>query len=95
MAGPFIVLNPAQESTVAEEKMADRLTSLDHRVLGVINNGKRNSDIFLQHLLGLIQQRHDLKDVIWIDKKNASLPMTNVTLEQLQSCHAVIAGVGD
>jgi len=95
MAGPFIVLNPAQESTVSSEKTANRLTTLDDKVLAVVNNGKRNSDVILQTLLAQLQQSYKLKDVIWIDKKNASLPVTDVMLEQLQSCHAVIAGVGD
>ncbi|MBP1930892.1 hypothetical protein J2Z37_000889 [Ammoniphilus resinae] len=95
MAEPFIVLNPAQESIVSSEKAANRLTTLDDKVLAVVNNGKRNSDVILQTLLAQIKQRYNLKDVIWIDKKNPSLPVTDVMLEQLQSSHAVIAGVGD
>jgi hypothetical protein len=89
------VLDPSTGPVVPEKKLAPRLTSLDGKVLAVINNGKINSDAFLQSVVDGIRELHTLSDVIWIDKPNASMPAGAEILEQLKSAHAVVAGVGD
>ncbi|GAX90642.1 hypothetical protein [Effusibacillus lacus] len=100
MNGQFVVLHPAHESneknnSESGSSMAERLESLENKVIAVINNGKRNSDVFLKWLCEQIQSRYPVKQIVWIDKSNPSLPLQNEVLWQLRSCHAVIAGVGD
>lgn len=92
----IIVLNPVSGSTGGEAKRAPRLETLDGKVLGLVNNSKRNSDVFLHLISKRIESIYSLKDVIWIDKLNGSLPMPDELLKRLKmSCHAVITGVGD
>lgn len=91
----IVVLNPTTEALKGETTMAQRLTTLEGKVLGVVNNSKRNSDVFLQFLVKRIKESFQLKEIIWINKSNPSLPMTDHALEQLKLTHAVIAGVGD
>lgn len=91
----YVVLNPTEGSSIAAGKLAERLSTLNGKVLGVISNGKRNSDVFMQHLLTNVQKKYDLKEVIWIDKINASLPIPHDVLEQLNSTQALLSGVGD
>lgn len=76
--GIYIVLDPTQGpiETEHDQIMAKRHTTLDGKILSVINNGKTNSDVFLRNIIGLVKQKYNLKDVIWIDKTNASLPVT-------------------
>lgn len=91
----LVVLNPTTESKKNEVSLASRLSTLDGKVLGVVNNRKRNSDVFLNHLVKQLKQKYDIKDVLWIDKDHESLPMSDHMLEKLKSSQAVIAGVGD
>lgn len=97
--GKFIVLDPTAGSTADSGdgggRLAPRLPTLENKTLAVVNNGKRNSDVFLRYLLEGIQRRYNLKDVIWIDKDNPSRPMPDETLQRLKSGHAAVAGVGD
>ncbi|GAX90614.1 hypothetical protein [Effusibacillus lacus] len=94
-SGKFIVLDPTESPARADQHTATRLDTLEGKVLAVVNNGKRNSDVFLRALLDEIQSRFNLKEVIWVDKTNVSLPMPPETLQRLRSCEAVISGVGD
>jgi hypothetical protein len=91
----ILVLNPTTETIKGETSMAPRLTTLDGKILGIVNNSKRNSDVFLEFLVNRIKETYQLKDVLWINKRNPSLPMTDHVLEQLKLTHAVITGVGD
>jgi hypothetical protein len=95
--GAYIVLDPTEGAVLSESggRMAERLSTLDGKVLGVVNNGKLNSDVFLRSILKLVQKKYALKDVIWIDKTNPSLPVTDAMLEQLKASQAVISGMGD
>lgn len=89
------VLDPTEGATEVQTEMAPRLESLSGKVLGIVNNSKWHSDLFLRALQEAIQEKVQLQDVVWIEKGNASLPMTDAMLEQLKACHAVVSGVGD
>lgn len=91
----FVVLDPTEGSAASDSVAAARLSTLDGKVLAVVNNGKRNSDVLLAGLLEQVKQQYNLKDVLWVDKTNASLPIPDETLQRLRSADAVIAGVGD
>lgn len=91
----FVVLSPVETQSIVSKKTATRLHSLEGKVLGIINNGKMNSDVFLRALVKQVRTRYRLQGVIWVDKINASGPMTPEMLERLKGAHAVVAGVGD
>lgn len=93
----YFVLDPTQspEGTDNKGSLAPRLSTLDGQILAVVNNGKMNSDVFLHSLVDLVKQQYNLKDIIWIDKTNVSLPVTDEMLEKLKGSNAVISGIGD
>lgn len=93
--GTMTVLNPTTETKQSESIMAPRLSTLDGKILGIINNGKRNSDVFLTFLINKLKDRYQLKDVMWFDKSSGSTTVSQSVLEQLKEANAVIAGVGD
>lgn len=89
-----IVLDPTEGPVETENVLAPRLSDVKGRKIAFINNGKRNSDVFLSALAEEFRENH-LAEVVWFDKKNPSLPFPDAMLDQLKSCHAVVAGVGD
>ncbi|MDQ0338200.1 CO dehydrogenase nickel-insertion accessory protein CooC1 [Caldalkalibacillus uzonensis] len=91
----IIVLNPTEKPLATAKPLAERLKTLDGKVLGVINNNKTNAPVFLHYLAEQMKKRQNIKDVIWINKKNHSLPINAEELEKVQQCDAVISGVGD
>lgn len=91
----MIVLDPTNDPIEVQSKLAPRLESVKGAVLGVVDNGKKNSETLLQAVVEAIQGKHDIAQVVWIHKTNPSLPMPASMLEQLKSCNAVIAGIGD
>jgi hypothetical protein len=93
--GKYIILNPTQGPTGEEGVLAPRLSALEGTTVGFVNNGKRNSEVFLRSLLEQVQLRYNLKEVVWIDKENASKPLSDETLQRLKSCQLVVTGVGD
>ncbi len=90
----MVVLDPTEGPVEAENHLAPRLSEVDGKRIVFINNGKRNSEVLLSALAEELKRRHRL-EIIWIDKKNPSLPFPEAMLEQLRSSHGVIAGIGD
>lgn len=93
-ADKFIVLDPTEGPVESENSLAPRLSEVNGKRIAFINNGKRNSDVFLSALAEEFRERYRA-EVVWFDKKNPSLPFPEAMLDQLKSCHAVVAGVGD
>lgn len=93
--GKYVVLNPTEGPIGVEIPLVTRLHSFDGIKLGILNNGKRNSDVFLKGLLQGIKEKYKIQDVIWIDKVNGSKPIEDETIHRLKECRAIITGVGD
>jgi hypothetical protein len=92
----FVVYNPTSGPANAQIAMAPRLESLQNGVLGVIDNGKRNSDTVLNQIADNLTARYALKDVVSIRKISASQAVKTGEAAMLsQKCDFVLAGVGD
>jgi hypothetical protein len=92
----FVVYNPTSGPAAAQTAMAPRLKSLQNGALGVIDNGKTNSDTVLNQIVGSLKARYSLKDVVPIRKSSASHALKSDEAEMLaQTCDLVLVGVGD
>ena len=92
----FIVFNPTSGSSAKEMFLAKRLDSLDERVLGVIDNGKLNSDTVLKRIAERLGERYHIKDTVWVKKHSFSHGIRDDEAKRLaEQCDFVIAGVGD
>jgi hypothetical protein len=92
----FVVYNPTSGPATTQTAMAPRLESLQDGVLGVIDNGKINSDTFLNQIVGSLTARYALKDVVPIRKSSASHAVKTDAAQLLaQKCDFVLVGVGD
>jgi hypothetical protein len=73
-----------------------RLESLDGVVLGLLANGKANSERLLDLIAEELGRRHAIKDVVRITKSHPSLPPPEEDVESLaRQTLAVLSAIGD
>lgn len=90
------VYNPTSDPIPAETLMAPRPASLQGKVLGIIDNGKRNSDTVLQYIGQQLKERYGIKETITIKKHSFSHAIRENEADTLKKqCDIVISGVGD
>jgi hypothetical protein len=93
---PYIVLDPTDEPVKTSFTLAPRPGKLDGLTLGIIDNGKKNSDYLLQGILKGLQAGAPLAGSVQIRKPSVShgLPL-ELARELAGKCQVIIAGVGD
>jgi hypothetical protein len=90
------ILHPAAEDVAESQRLAPRLSSLQGRTVGLIDNHKRNADIYLEELSRLLQERYGVSQVVTYRKISQSLPTAGEVLDQLAGeCDAIIHAVAD
>ena len=92
----FVVYNPTSGPTAEKMGMAPRIEKLQKGVLGVIDNGKTNSDTVLNRIVSNLTERYSLKNVVTVKKHSVSHAIEDNAARMLaQKCHFVLAGIGD
>jgi hypothetical protein len=91
------VLDPTNNDEIrVDQKMAKRLDSLDKKTIGVIDNGKLNSDVVLNAVSGSIKEKFGLEEIIYFRKPSSSHPIPEKDARELaEKCHGMISGIGD
>ena len=90
------VLDPTVEPIPVEAVIAARPDTLDGTVIGLLANGKRNSDELLEMIQEVLADRYEFKAVIARNKGNASRPCPVDLLAELAGqCEVVITASGD
>jgi hypothetical protein len=92
---PIIVLNPTAESETQPNQLAPRLSSLQGRKLGVLDNRKANADRLFDLVETILRERYAAEVVVRCQKPDFSRPAPDAMLQELRECEAVITGVGD
>jgi len=94
MPEKFIVLDPTLE---VEAPRVERVARPAHiRVLGLLDNGKRNSDKLLQEIGALVKADHPHVTINYYRKASAYRPAPSDLLDQVATeCDAVLVGIGD
>jgi len=92
----YIVLDPTDEPIKTSFTLAPRPEKLKGVTLGVIDNGKKNSDYLLKGILGRLQAKEGLAGHCYVRKPSAShgIPADQAKL-LAEQCQVVIAGIGD
>jgi hypothetical protein len=92
----FVVYNPTSGPTAEKMGMAPRIENLQNCVLGVIDNGKTNSDTVLNRIVSNLAERYPLEDVVTVKKHSVSHAIKDDAAQMLaQKCDFVLAGIGD
>ena len=90
------ILDPTVPPTPAEASLAKRASGLDGTVLGLLANGKVNGDRLLELVREELGTRYDLRDVVMMTKRGASVVADDATIEALASrCDVVVTAIGD
>ena len=90
------ILDPTVQPERAEAVTAKRLSGLDGKVLGLLNNSKVNGDRLLALVREELGTRYDLREVVTMTKKGASVTADDAMLEALASrCDVVVTAIGD
>ena len=92
----FVVYNPTSGPTADKMGLAPRIENLQNGVLGVIDNGKANSDTVLNRIVARLAERFALKDVVTVKKHSVSHAIKDDAARMLaQKCNFILAGIGD
>jgi hypothetical protein len=92
---PITVLNPTSLSEAEPLRMARRLDSLDGTLIGVLDNGKVNTDRIFRLVDDSLRRGYGVREVMWRRKHNFSRPAPSELLAELSACDAIITGIGD
>ena len=83
---------PQKEITL----LADRPETLNGSIVGLLANGKRNSEELLEHVYEILNEEHNLGVMIADNKGNASRPCPPELLQDMaDKCDIVITASGD
>ncbi len=92
------VLNPTGVAQQREVSVSARIPELKGKVIGILDNGKPNFDIFARRLDELLRGRFETKEVRHLSKGHlgAASPLSRERLDAFaDGCDAVISGIGD
>ncbi|MBI3069238.1 MAG: hypothetical protein HYY79_10310 [Betaproteobacteria bacterium] len=95
------VLHPAAEDIVQKHNLAPRPASLQGTTLGLIDNHKRNADVYLEEVyleeLGrLLQTQYGVSKIITYRKDSQSIPTPAEVMDDLATkCDAIVHAVAD
>jgi hypothetical protein len=92
----YIVLDPTDEPVKAGFTLAPRPEKLDGLTVGIIDNGKKNSDYLLQGILKGMAAGAPLAGSVQVRKPSVSHGIPPLLAEELSGkCQVIIAGIGD
>ena len=90
------VLDPTVLPQKERTLLADRPETLNGSIVGLLANGKRNSEELLEHVYEILNEEHNLGVMIADNKGNASRPCPPELLQDMaDKCDVVITASGD
>jgi hypothetical protein len=90
------MVDPTDRPKPRQHRAATRLSTLDGKRGGFLDNRKTNADALLADLRDLLTERFELTDVTWAAKFIYSREATAAELDRLaESCDFVVTAVGD
>ena len=89
------VFDPTAEDAAVTSLGAARLTSLEGRTIGLLDNSKFRVRELLDQVEEILRTRFGVAQVLRFRKPDASRPASPELLTTMQRCKAIIAAVGD
>jgi hypothetical protein len=92
----MMIVDPAIEGVVRSDALASRLRTLAGTRIGLVDNSKHRSDVFLDRIEQLLVAEYGVAQFSRYRKTNASVPMPpDVLVAMTAECDAVIHGIAD
>ncbi len=90
------VLDPTVEPIPAHAIVAQRPTTLSGKTIGLLANGKRNSEELLEAVYEVLADSYEFAGAVVRNKGNASRPCPTPIIEEMaEQCDVVITASGD
>jgi hypothetical protein len=90
------LLHPGAEDAAEKYGLARRLSGLEGITVGLIDNHKRNADVYLEELARLFKEQYGVSRVVTYRKASQSMPTPPEALDELAAeCDAIIHAVAD
>ncbi len=90
------LLHPAAEDVAQKQSLAARLSDLQGATIGLIDNHKRNADVFLAELGRVFQEEYGVAKIVSYKKASQSMPTPDQVMDQLaEECDAIVHAVAD
>ena len=94
--GLVTLIHPAAEDVPVRYALARRLPSLEGTRIGLLDNRKRHSDVFLGRLQELLRERYGVADFQYYLKDGASVATPpEVLADMAENCDAIVHAVAD
>ena len=92
----LVLVSPVNESEPVESTYAPRLTALEGKRVGLLDNSKHKADKLLDTLVAMLDAQYGFTNIVRHRKPSASKPVAPEVIEELrQTCDLVLVGVGD
>jgi len=90
------LVDPTDRPKPREHRAAPRLSTLNGKRAGFLDNHKANADVLLEEVRALLAERFDLSGESWVHKFIYSREATPAEIEHLtERCDFVVTAVGD
>lgn len=92
------VLNPTGDTAQLDLKPLDHRGGIDKKIIGLLDNGKPNFDVFLTRVEELLRESYQPSGIITVRKGDnaTSKPLEKADLERLiQECDVILNGICD
>lgn len=92
----LVVLDPTSAPLPVNARMARRPETLNGKVLGLLDNHKRNAAELLDYVHAFISQRYELAGMVRRSKPDVSRPCPQETVNDLAAqCDVLVTAIGD
>jgi hypothetical protein len=90
----ILLYEPIAEEGKSQDMLARRLSTLDGKVVGLLNNTKDLADTLLDEVKNLLQEDFPKAEFRFFRKESVSGAAPEL-LEEIAACDAVVGAVGD
>jgi hypothetical protein len=91
----YLLVDPTTEPLIPDFIPAPRLSDLNHKRIGLIDDSKDNAKALLEEIEALLRQRFGVAQVTYHRKPSASKPADPAVIAQMAAtCDYVIVAIG-
>lgn len=96
MSNMTVLHHPAAEDVQQQFTLAPRLSSLKGKTIALIDNHKKNADLYLNEVSHLLKSQYGVAEIVHYRKDSQSMPTPTAIMDDLtRRCDALIHGIAD
>jgi len=92
---PTELIDPRGEVDVETQPLAERVSSLEGKTVGFLDNTKTNADIFLQQVDSVLVKEYGVERTVHRRKSNTAIPADAIATYLHETCDVVVNAYGD